>query len=474
MDIKQKKRILQDPVAQFSRVVASATAQQKQRLETLHRQFVQLKNQYKELQTKAGQISRQIGQAKAKNQVCDDLMDRMKQHSVETKNVSTELQAIEIKILAMFSAQNDSVASAQPSAPPAVAETNAPQLQLDKITIKPFSESDSTRWNDYVANNPACSVYHKQEWHKIIHETFGHAHFYYYAEDHNRRVVGVLPLIRLTSRMFGDFLVSMPYVNYGGAIADDASIEQLLMQSANAEAAKLGVEHIEYRDSIARPDMPVRAEKVNMLLTLPDSEDQLWNSFTPKLRAQIKRPQRENPRIRVGQFDCLDDFYAVFARNMRDLGTPVYSKLLFFNILNHFPQQARIITVALNKRPVAAAFLLGHKNGLEIPWASTLRLVNNISVNMLLYWEVLRFAIHNKYAYFDFGRSSIDSGTFKFKQQWGAQPKPSYWHYWLNNGKDLPALNPSNPKYALMIRTWQKLPVSLTKLIGPLIVKYLP
>ena len=159
---------------------------------------------------------------------------------------------------------------------------------------------------------------------------------------------------------------------------------------------------------------------------------------------------------------------------MRDLGTPVYGMSFFREILQCFSEQSNIIVVHLERRPVAAAFLLGHKDTLEIPWASTLRNVNHLSINMLLYWEVLKFAIENKYKYFDFGRSSKESGTYRFKQQWGAKPKQLFWHYWLYENTELPQLNPKNPKYSLLIAVWKKLPVNVTKVIGPRIVKNLP
>ena len=159
---------------------------------------------------------------------------------------------------------------------------------------------------------------------------------------------------------------------------------------------------------------------------------------------------------------------------MRDLGTPVYSNSFFSKILQQFPEHSKIIIVHLNNRPVAAAFLLGYKDTLEIPWASTIKDVNHLSMNMLLYWEVLKFAIKNQYQYFDFGRSSKNSSTFRFKQQWGAKPKQMYWHYWLPENVELPRLNPDNPEFALAISVWKKIPVIITKWLGPLIVKNLP
>ena len=329
-------------------------------------------------------------------------------------------------------------------------------------------------WNTYVSKNAAASLYHRAEWRNLIRDSFGHESFYFMARNESQGITGILPLVRLRSRLFGDYMVSMPYFNYGGAIADHQVIEQQLMNVANEHAGKLGIAHIEYRDDIPRPGLPERSDKVSMILPLPDSDEILWNGFTSKLRSQIRRPLKENPTIVSAGKDCLDDFYAVFSRNMRDLGTPVYSKEFFMSILDYFPQESGIIVVLLDRKPVAAAFLIGHGDTLEIPWASAIRDVNKLSINMLLYWEVLKTAIKSGYSRFDFGRSSKDSGTYRLKRQWGATPVQLHWHYWIRDNGELPNLNPSNPKYAPLISIWKRLPLSVTRLLGPMIVKNLP
>jgi FemAB-related protein (PEP-CTERM system-associated) len=259
-----------------------------------------------------------------------------------------------------------------------------------------------------------------------------------------------------------------------GAVADHPSIELKLMQAVNVYADGEGIDHIEYRDTISHPDFPVRTDKVNMVLQLPGSPDKLWERFTPKLRSQIRRPQRENPQISFGRFEHLDDFYAVYARNMRDLGSPVHSKKLIRNILQSFPESSWIVVIHLGNEPVGGGLLLHHANKIDIPLASTIRDFNPIGINMLMYWEILKFSVSKGCTQFDFGRSSKDSGTYRFKQQWGAEPHQLYVHYWLKSGNEMPSLNPSNPKYAAAINIWKHLPVSLTKWIGPPIVKALP
>ncbi len=327
--------------------------------------------------------------------------------------------------------------------------------------------------NNYVANN--ATIYHLTDWVKLINKVFGHNGYYLYALDKASSVCGVLPLIHLNSRLFGSFLVSVPYFNYGGIVADSPEIESLLFTRAIELARELKVAHIELREQKPRSQVEhVRTDKVNMVLDLPDDINDLEKSLGSKLRSQIKRSAREGFDVSHGGLDKLDDFYQVFSENMRDLGTPVYSKKFFKELLKVFPDNASITVLKLAGVPVSAVFLMGSNKQLEIPWASSIRSYNKLSPNMLLYWSVLQYAILNGYSRFDFGRSTVGSGTYNFKKQWGAIPVQQYWNYWLSGGIDMPRLNPDNPKFKLAINTWKRLPLFVTNFIGPLIVKNLP
>ncbi len=330
-------------------------------------------------------------------------------------------------------------------------------------------------WDAYVAAHPAGSLYHQSRWGRLVEGLFGHASSYWAAWE-GARLVGVLPLTRLRSRLFGDYMVSLPYVNYGGALADSPAVARQLMQAAAAKAAALGSSHIEFRDTVAwGGGWPVRTDKVAMELPLPADPEALWKAFGSKLRSQIRRPLKEaGVETVVGGSELVGPFYQVFSRNMRDLGTPVYPRRLFERIVQTFPAQTRIVLVRYRRRPAAAGFLLQAGDRREIPWASSLQEFNRLAVNMLMYWQALRVAIEARCRVFDFGRSSIDSGTYRFKRQWGAQPRQLYWHYWLAEGRPLPRLTPDNPRYRLAIRSWQRLPVPIANLLGPHIVRNLP
>ena len=159
---------------------------------------------------------------------------------------------------------------------------------------------------------------------------------------------------------------------------------------------------------------------------------------------------------------------------MRDLGTPVYPTALLSRDLADAPRAHAHRVVRLKDAPVAAALLIAHRDTTEIPWASSLRRVNGLGVNMYPYWSVLEFAVQAGHAVFDFGRSTLDSGTYRFKKQWGAEPLQLHWHYWLKGGGEPPRLNPSNPKYRLAVAAWRKLPLPVANWLGPHLVKNLP
>ncbi len=339
-------------------------------------------------------------------------------------------------------------------------------------TIEAIGES---RWNAYVDNCEQASVYHLSGWKSIISKAFNGRCLYFAAISETGDVSGVLPLVHFKNRLFGNFLVSMPYFNHAGLLSNNAEAEEALLSHVIHVAQGLDVSHLELREFHPRHgEWQYKDEKVLMLLDLPSDPDVLWKSIGSKRRSQVKRPEREGASVSTGGLELLDDFYAVFSRNMRDLGTPVYARALFAEILKNFPSDTFIVVIYLNKTPVAAAFLIGHRKTIEIPWASSLREYNRLGTNMKLYWEVLKFSISQGYKIFDFGRSTIDGPTYKFKKQWGSQPKQCFWNYWLAEGNELPQLNPNNPKYKMAIAGWKRLPLVVANSLGPHIVKHLP
>jgi FemAB-related protein (PEP-CTERM system-associated) len=267
----------------------------------------------------------------------------------------------------------------------------------------------------------------------------------------------------------------MAFFNYGGVLAYRVDVRLALLAAAGETAKEVGAAHIELRQTDPiETDWPVRSRKVSMRLALPPDYETLLKAFPSKLRSQIRRAQKEGMEVRLGGEELLEDYYHVFARCMRDLGTPVYEKMFFQSIVEAFPKEARLCVVSLKGRPLASGFLYGFRGTLEIPWAASDKRFSRLAPNMLLYSAVLEFACREGFKEFDFGRSSVDSGTYRFKQQWGAHPRQLYWYYWLSGGQSVPELNPDNPKFKAAISVWQHLPLPVANIIGPHLVKYLP
>jgi len=333
---------------------------------------------------------------------------------------------------------------------------------------------DPQLWDEFVERSLHGSNYHRWNWKRVIEESFNWPTFYFLAEE-GGRIEGILPIVWQKSRLFGSFLTSLPFLNGGGILADTATAKEALSAEAVALAKRLRVGHLELRHRVdPQLTLPTKSHKVAMILPVDADSEKVWSALSHKVRTDIRKGIKSGLTAECGGEELLDDFYGVFARNMRDLGTPVYARAFFLSMLRAFAGDNFICIVRHEDNPVAASFLLGYRQTVEAGWSSSRYDYLAMRPNMFLYWKILCFAGERGYREFDFGRSTIGSGTHRFKKQWGSQELPLFWAYWVPEGAELPEVNKENPRYGLAIKAWQKLPVSLTKLVGPRIVRCLP
>jgi len=337
------------------------------------------------------------------------------------------------------------------------------------------TEDAAKAWDRYVYDHPSSSPYHLVAWRSVMERVCGHRTFNLMAVDDHNDVRGIVPLVFMSSRVFGHYLISMPFLNYGGIVSDDPEAVDALLNATVSVARDVGATFIELRHQ-APLDVhwPARQHKVSMRLELPGDFASLWNGFGSKLRSQIRRAQKAGMAIRIGGRELLSDFYRIFARNMRDLGTPVYAPRFFQAVLETFSAETRICVAHIDGLPVAAGFLFGFRDGIEIPWASSDRRYNHLAPNMLLYSAVLDHVCREGFRWFDFGRSSPGSGTYRFKEQWGARPLPLHWHYWSNIGQAISEVSREHSMYRPAIKLWTRMPLGLTRIVGPMIVNHIP
>jgi FemAB-related protein (PEP-CTERM system-associated) len=287
---------------------------------------------------------------------------------------------------------------------------------------------------------------------------------------------GLLCLAYVRSLLFGRFLVSLPYLNYGGVLADDTAAAQQLIGRAIELADELKVRYLELRHRVAIEHPALRQKataKVNMHLALPTSAEELWSQLPCKVRNQVRKAKKHSLSVTWGSHELLAEFHRIFSRNMRDLGTPVYGRRVFGSMLEYFPERVEIGVVRAGTLPVAAGILFHGWGVTEVPSASSLRSYNHTCANMLMYWHLLERALEHKQAVFDFGRSTPEGNTYRFKRQWGAEPDGTEWQFYLRYG-GIGEMNPHSPRFQGYVRRWQRLPVWLTRALGPSIVRGIP
>lgn len=343
---------------------------------------------------------------------------------------------------------------------------------MSGLHVAPFTGT-AAEWDVFVARAEGGTAFHRYGWRTVHEQVYGHDCPFLAARDAAGALRGVLPLVFLQSPLFGRYLVSMPYVNYGGPLGDAEAV-RALAAAATELASERRVKLLELRSRVALPlDLAVSHRKITVVLDLPDGgPDALFKSFSAKLRSQVRRPQKEGMTVQWGRGE-VDPFFDVFAAHMRDLGTPTQPRRLFATITDVFGDDVWVATVRHEGRAVAAGFALRWGREVEITWASALESVKKLAPNMLLYWAMLERAATEGFAVFNFGRCSPGAGTHRFKQQWGSRDEQLWWYQQSAVGESA-APSPDDARYSWGPRLWKKLPVPVATALGPMVVRGIP
>ncbi len=340
------------------------------------------------------------------------------------------------------------------------------------MQIRTATDADQQAWDDYVSSHSDGLAYQFFAWGKAVKKAYGFGHKYLVAETAGK-ICGLLPLIDFRIPLKGSSLISLPYCDAGGVLADDGEIAVALI----AYAETLAADRCLLRSTVKLlPQHVNRTDKVRMLLELPGSSEELLAGLKAKLRSQVKKPLRDGLSAKLGGKELIDDFYPIFSENMRDLGSPVHSRCWIEAIVEFFAEKCRLAVIYTPEGEAAAAgIVLLQPETVSIPWASALRNYNRLNPNMLLYWTFLSFAADKGYARFDFGRSTQGEGTYRFKEQWGAKSSPLFWYELPQQAESSPPQNSSgvSVKRELATKLWQKLPLSVANILGPQMRRYI-
>jgi FemAB-related protein (PEP-CTERM system-associated) len=345
-------------------------------------------------------------------------------------------------------------------------------LRPTNTDISVLDARDETAWDDFVKRSPNGTFFHLAGWKRVIEKSFGHKTPYLVAKS-GGDICGVLPLTHIRSTLFGSRLISNAFCVYGGPVSENSVIDEALCEYALKLGAELGVDGVEFR-ATPLSDAPATDEQslyFTFRRTIVADNDANLKAVPRKQRAVIRKGllNKLEPKIEAS----VERMYAVYAESVRNLGTPVFSKRYFQELKAEFGDDCEILTVYEGARAVSAVMSFYFRNEVLPYYGGGLAVARDLAANDVMYWDVMRRAALRGCTIFDFGRSKIGTGAFAFKRNWGFEPVPLHYRNIAAGSRDVKGINPLNPKYQLAINVWRQLPLPLTKIIGPMIVRSL-
>ena len=337
--------------------------------------------------------------------------------------------------------------------------------------IKQLTEDACPSWDAFVEASPAATFFHLSGWQTVLQKSFGYRPCHYYIER-NGRICGILPLLHIESRLFGNRLTSSPFCVAGSPVSESGEIDDMLDRKAISLLDELGANYIEYRDP--NREREGWTEQSDLYATFigemeADAERQLKR--IPRKQRAVLRKAMTTEALTWTLDEATDDLYALYALSVRNLGTPVFPKQYFHNLKQEFGDACDILTVRHQGRAVSSVLSFYFRDRVMPYYTGSLAEARTLGANDLMYWQVMRRAAEQGCKFFDFGRSKLGTGPYHFKRNWGFEPRAVTHQYYLRDGQDIPRVNPTNPKYRLFIALWRRLPLPIANALGAIIVR---
>jgi FemAB-related protein (PEP-CTERM system-associated) len=355
---------------------------------------------------------------------------------------------------------------------PVTASTAAAHRPPQTLTVQSLQAGDRQRWDEFVTCCPAATFFHRAGWQEVIQRAFGHATYFLYAEV-GGAIEGVLPIGHINSRLFGNALISVPFCTQGGIAANTPEAHAVLAEAACKLADTLSVDYLEMRNPVRRhPAWPVRDKLyVNFRKVIDPDPEMNMKAIPRKQRAMVRKGIQAGltAEIDVG----VERLFLAYSESVHHLGTPVLP-LKYFRILKDvFGEDCQILTVTLNHQLVASVLSFYFRDQVLPYYGGGTALARQFKGNDFMYWELLRRAGERGIRVFDYGRSKVGTGSYHFKKNWGFEPEPLYCEFHLVKARQLPNVNPTNPRYRVFIELWKRLPLPVSRWLGPLIARQL-
>lgn len=339
------------------------------------------------------------------------------------------------------------------------------------MRIKELEQSNYALWDEFVQKHPAATFFHLAGWKTVLEKAFGHKTVFLYVEE-DEKIQGILPLGQVKSLLFGNSLISLPFCVSGGIVAENAEAKAALENAAIERANQLNVDYLEMRyeksvneDWLSKSDLYVSFKKE----IDPDPEQNLLN-IPRKQRAMVRKGIKADL---MSEWDAgVDRLHDAYSQSVHALGTPVFSKHYFQVLKDVFADNCSVLTITNNGELVGSVMSFYFRDQVLPYYGGGTAAARSCKGNDFMYWELMRRSCEQGIKLFDYGRSKVGTGAYSFKKNWGFEPVPLHYEYHLVKSSELPNISPTNPKYKMFIDVWKKMPLWMTRMVGPHIVKY--
>jgi FemAB-related protein (PEP-CTERM system-associated) len=342
----------------------------------------------------------------------------------------------------------------------------------EPVTIRVCEPCDESRWDAFVEAHAWGSPMHLIAWRHVIEESFGYKPQYLLMEQ-DGRIRAVLPLFLVDTLLTGKVLLSTPFAVYGGVLADSDEASRAMHEHVRRLGESMQVQHIELRnrDESQCGGWPRVDRYVTFVTTIGADADAILGALPRETRRMTRRALEQDYEIRQTRERAA--FERLYAENLRKLGTPAFPRRYFSSLLRHFPG-AEVQEVTLGGKVVAAVLSFYFRDQVLPYYGASDPAFNRANPNNYMYYRLMVEARARGLNVFDFGRSKRQSGSYLFKAHWGMQEIELPYEIHLVRRKSMPNFSPTNPKFELAIKVWQRLPLWVTRLIGPPLLRMVP
>jgi FemAB-related protein (PEP-CTERM system-associated) len=355
-----------------------------------------------------------------------------------------------------------------------LSQTESGRASGTRGCVLPLETDSYSRWDDFVLSHPQGTFFHQTGWMRVMEKTYGYRPYYFFAER-GGQVTGVAPAFLVSNWLSGRCLISIPFAVYGGVCAVDSETENALVNRLEQLAQEQQIEYLELRNRVGdlRPGYHANARYATFTIPLDPNTERLYSAFPKDIRYIIRKGEKANLRVRKG-VDQLDVFYRLMTVNLRRLGTPAFPRALFVNLVQEFGDKLDLSLVYAGSKPVAGAMSFLFREWMQPYYFGSLEEAKGLAANDFLWWKLIEHAAETGCRTFDFGRSKKGSGNFDFKKKWNPRIETLNYQVRLVRRSEAPNFSPTNPKFELATNIWKKLPLGLTRVVGPRVVRWFP